>query len=46
MVREKAFAKNQSINVIYLHEENEFMVPDHKKKRRLLCEYVFAQIDK
>ena len=29
---EKIFLRNQSINVIYPNEENEFMVPSHEKK--------------
>ena len=31
-LEEKLFLRNQRINVIYLNEENEFIVPNHKKK--------------
>ena len=30
--KEKLFLSNQSIDVIYPNEENEFMIPNHEKK--------------
>ena len=33
MVERKLFLRNQSINIIYPNYENEFMVPNHEKKR-------------
>ena len=33
MVGREAFLTNQSINVIYPNEDNEFMIHNHEKKR-------------
>ena len=38
------FLRNQSFTIIYPNAENMFIVPKDKKKR-LLCESVFIQID-
>ena len=43
--KEKLFLSNQSIIVIYPYKETVFMVPNHEKKRRLICESVFVQIN-
>ena len=40
------FLLNQSVNVIYPNEGNEFMAPIMKKKKRLLCESMFVPIDR
>ena len=40
------FLLNQSMDIIYPNEENVFLLPNVQKKRRLLCESVFVQIDK
>ena len=44
--KEKLFLWNQSVNVIYPNEEIEFIVPNHEKKKRLLCESKFIVIEK
>ena len=46
MVEEKAFLMKPKHQFIYPNEENEFMVPNHEKKRRLLCESMFIPIDR
>ena len=35
---------NQSFSIIYPNEKNVFIVPNHEKKSRFLCESVFVQI--
>ena len=40
------FLWNQSINIIYPNAENVFIVPNHEKQKRLLCESVFILIDR
>ena len=45
-MEKKLFKWNQSVNVIYPNEENEFVVLNQKKKKGLLCESLFVPIDK
>ena len=40
------FLWNQSSNITYPNDENVFIVSNHKKKKRLLCESMFVQIDR
>ena len=44
--KKKLFLRNQRSNVIYPNEANEFMIFHNKKKKRLLCEFVFVLNDK
>ena len=45
MMEKEAFFLNQSINAIYLDEQNEIIVPNHEMKGDL-CESMFVLIDR
>ena len=46
MAKGDAFLTKPSMNIFYPNEEIRFMVPNHEKKRRLLCESMFIEIDR